>query len=405
MDGFNLELRFSCWRPLPARWSRACPASPSGWSRPRSGSTSSRPLQTATLIIAFGLIVQGYAVWKLRSSLDWTRLWPFVLGAAIGVPVGVADPDLANPAHVRIGVGVFLVLYSLYALFRPAIPPVKAASPVLDAGVGFLNGVLGGMTGLAGILVTIWCGLRGWPKDVQRTVFQPVAVAIFLMSALWIGATRRHHAGRHQAVSGRIACPARRHLARLEAVRPARRGCVPQGRAGAAAGVGCGAGHLSKPMRADGQRKFEFRTPEQIASCRLVIPSRCAGDCRCQRTGWKVPYGADQTVYLVVDRVESAGRRVLRNRDRADRHRNHRHRPPRRTISTTRSASPPSTPSNIGHTTSPGISPPKSRPVATSRAPPCPGMSRTSFTSHTDSVPQHPSFRRPGHSPASRAAR
>jgi uncharacterized membrane protein YfcA len=47
---------------------------------------------------------------------------------------------------------------------------------------------LGGITGLAGILVTIWCGLRGWPKDVQRAVFQPVAVATFLVSALWIGA-------------------------------------------------------------------------------------------------------------------------------------------------------------------------------------------------------------------------
>jgi uncharacterized membrane protein YfcA len=35
--------------------------------------------------------------------------------------------------------------------------------------------------------VTIWCGLRGWSKDVQRTVFQPVAVAIFAMSALWTG--------------------------------------------------------------------------------------------------------------------------------------------------------------------------------------------------------------------------
>jgi uncharacterized protein len=146
------------------------------------------PLQTATLIIAFGLIVQGYAVWKLRRALDWTKLWPFLLGAAFGVPVGVLILTWSNPAHVRMGVGVFLVLYSLYALFRPAIPPVKAAGPVLDAGVGFLNGVLGGMTGLAGILVTIWCGLRGWPKDVQRTVFQPVAVAIFLMSALWIGA-------------------------------------------------------------------------------------------------------------------------------------------------------------------------------------------------------------------------
>ena len=145
------------------------------------------PLQTATLIIVFGLIVQGYSVWKLRRSLDWKRLWPFVAGAALGVPVGVSILTWANPAHVRAGVGAFLVLYSLYALLRPTIAPVKAGGAAVDAGVGFLNGVLGGITGLAGILVTIWCGLRGWPKDVQRTVFQPVAVAIFLMGALWIG--------------------------------------------------------------------------------------------------------------------------------------------------------------------------------------------------------------------------
>jgi uncharacterized protein len=147
------------------------------------------PLQTATLIIAFGLIVQGFAVWKLRRSLDWKKLWPFVLGAAFGVPAGVFILTWANPAHARTGVGVLLVVYSLYALFRPSIPPVKAAGAAADAGAGFLNGVLGGITGLAGILVTIWCGLRGWPKDVQRTVFQPVAVATFLMSALWIGAS------------------------------------------------------------------------------------------------------------------------------------------------------------------------------------------------------------------------
>jgi uncharacterized protein len=146
------------------------------------------PLQTATLIIAFGLIVQGFAVWKLRRALDWKKLWPFVAGAALGVPVGVTILTWANPAHARMGVGAFLVLYSLYALFRPAINPVKAGGAAVDAGVGFLNGVLGGITGLAGILVTIWCGLRCWPKDVQRTVFQPVAVATFLMSALWIGA-------------------------------------------------------------------------------------------------------------------------------------------------------------------------------------------------------------------------
>ncbi|WP_245474632.1 TSUP family transporter [Bradyrhizobium sp. Leo121] len=83
---------------------------------------------------------------------------------------------------------MFLVSYCLYALLRSSIPPAEAGGAVADVGVGSLNGVLGGITGLAGILVTIWCGLRGWPKEVQRTLFQPVAVAVFFMSALWIGA-------------------------------------------------------------------------------------------------------------------------------------------------------------------------------------------------------------------------
>jgi uncharacterized membrane protein YfcA len=146
------------------------------------------PLQSATLIIAFGLILQGYSVWKLRHALDWKKLLPFIAGAAIGVPVGVTVLTWADPAHVRAGVGVLLVLYSLHAFFRPALKPVTGGGAAADAGIGFLNGVLGGITGLAGILVTIWSGLRGWPKDQQRAVFQPVAVAIFLMSTLWLGA-------------------------------------------------------------------------------------------------------------------------------------------------------------------------------------------------------------------------
>ena len=146
------------------------------------------PLQTATLIIAFGLIVQGYSVWKLRAALDWRRLWPFVAGAALGVPRRRRHPDLGEPRPCPHG----------RRRLPGALQPLRAAAaghPRGESGrrrgrcrFGFLNGVLGGITGLAGILVTIWCGLRGWPKDVQRAVFQPVAVAIFAMSALWIGA-------------------------------------------------------------------------------------------------------------------------------------------------------------------------------------------------------------------------
>ena len=145
------------------------------------------PLEPATLIIAFGLVVQGISVWRLRHALRWNRLWPFLLGAAAGVPLGVAILQWARPDYVRTAIGVLLVLFSAYSLARPSIKPVKSVGAIADAGVGFLNGILGGLTGLAGILTTIWCGVRGWGKDEQRAVFQPTGVAVFAMTGFWLG--------------------------------------------------------------------------------------------------------------------------------------------------------------------------------------------------------------------------
>lgn len=147
------------------------------------------PLQTATLIIGFGLVVQGVSVWKLREALRWDRLWPFLVGAALGVPLGVAILGWARPDHVRMGVGIVLILFSTYSLARPAMRPFTTGGAMADAGIGFANGILGSLTGLAGMLTTIWCNLRGWPRDEQRAVFQPVGVAIFAMSGLWLGAS------------------------------------------------------------------------------------------------------------------------------------------------------------------------------------------------------------------------
>jgi uncharacterized protein len=93
-----------------------------------------------------------------------------------------------SPGTMQLAIAAVLILYSLHALLRPAMQPFKRGGMAADAGVGVLNGILGGATGLAGIIVTIWCGLRGWPKDVQRTVFQPTGVAVFSMSAVWLGA-------------------------------------------------------------------------------------------------------------------------------------------------------------------------------------------------------------------------
>jgi hypothetical protein len=146
------------------------------------------PIQTVTLIVGYGLLVQGYGMWKLRRALRWRKVAPFVAGGVIGVPVGVLLLSHINPALMRAVVGVLLVLYSIYGLARPAIKPVHAEVPA-EVGIGVLNGLLGGLTGLAGIIVVIWCQIRGWPKDVQRTISQPVAFAAFVISALSLSVT------------------------------------------------------------------------------------------------------------------------------------------------------------------------------------------------------------------------
>ena len=53
-----------------------------------------------------------------------------------------------------------------------------------DVGIGISNGVLGGLTGLGGIISTISCQWRGWSRDKQRSVFQPVLFAAFVVISI-----------------------------------------------------------------------------------------------------------------------------------------------------------------------------------------------------------------------------
>jgi len=103
------------------------------------------------------------------------------------VPIGALLLAHTNPAHLRTAVGVVLLVYSIYYLARRRSS--RAGRSSADLAIGFLNGLLGGLTGLVGIVVVIWCQLRGWPKDVQRAVFQPVIIATSAMTAVSLGAS------------------------------------------------------------------------------------------------------------------------------------------------------------------------------------------------------------------------
>src|ERR1700676_1806927 len=48
------------------------------------------PMQTATLIAGYGLLTQGYGIFKLRHTIDLQKAWPLALGTIIGIPIGVS---------------------------------------------------------------------------------------------------------------------------------------------------------------------------------------------------------------------------------------------------------------------------------------------------------------------------
>jgi uncharacterized protein len=138
------------------------------------------PVQTAALIAGYGLLTQGYGILKLRQAVNWQSVWPLSLGTIIGIPIGVLLLSYLNPVYLRFGVGVLLVLYTIYGLVRPAFKPMKiGAAP--DIAIGIVNGLVGGLTGLGGVISTISCQWRGWTRDVQRAVFQPVLFVAFVV--------------------------------------------------------------------------------------------------------------------------------------------------------------------------------------------------------------------------------
>jgi len=146
------------------------------------------PLQTTALIAGYGLWTQGYGVWKLRHSLSWRNVAPFIIGGTIGVPIGTMLLRYMNPAYLRGGVGLLLVVFGIYGLAQPRMKPLQAGIAA-DGGIGFLNGMLCGLTGFPGFIITVWCQLRGWPKDAQRAVFQPVMLAAIVVTAISLSVT------------------------------------------------------------------------------------------------------------------------------------------------------------------------------------------------------------------------
>lgn len=136
------------------------------------------PTAAVALVLAGSLATQSVTIFRLREGIVWRRFWPFLVGGSIGAPLGVALLGRLDDGTVRLTVGAFLVAYSLFMLAIRQPPRIAIGGQAADGAVGLIGGIMGGFAGLSGALPTVWCNLRGWPKDEQRGVFQPFIVAM-----------------------------------------------------------------------------------------------------------------------------------------------------------------------------------------------------------------------------------
>lgn len=130
------------------------------------------PRVAAVMTVFGGLSGQLLQAFTVRRGLRLAALAPFLAGAAVGVPVGVAVLPHLNTHLFKLTLGTILVVCCPAMLFAHRLPRVTAGGRIGDGVAGAVGGLMGGIGGFPGVVPTLWCTLRGFDKDLQRTVVQ-----------------------------------------------------------------------------------------------------------------------------------------------------------------------------------------------------------------------------------------
>jgi uncharacterized membrane protein YfcA len=135
------------------------------------------PRLAAVMAVSGGLVGQIFSVFTVRRGLRLPVLLPFLLGGLLGVPLGAWALPHLEPAAFKLTLGLFLLLCCPAMLLAPRLSRITAGGRSADLLVGVLGGVMGGIGGFSGVLPSLWITLRGWDKDLQRSVIQNFSLA------------------------------------------------------------------------------------------------------------------------------------------------------------------------------------------------------------------------------------
>ncbi len=153
------------------------------------------PALAAVMAVFGGWTGQVISAIRVRRGWHVALLWPFVLGSAVGIPIGTQLLPLLDPNRFKLVLGLMLVVCCSAMLATSRLPRIEKGGRLADAGVGLLGGVMAPLSGFSGLAPALWCTLRGYTKDEHRAVLQNfnlVVLSATLASLVWSG---RAHAG------------------------------------------------------------------------------------------------------------------------------------------------------------------------------------------------------------------
>jgi uncharacterized protein len=157
------------------------------------------PVRTVEVMMVCSIAIQSFSVAVLWRDIEWKTLLRFLVGGVVGLPLGVWLLLHLGRGGFKEALGGLLTAYAAYVLLKRPVT-ISANSMAIDASVGFLGGITGGLAGFPGAAVTVWCGMQGWDKRRQRGIYQPF-ILIMQVLALAVIAVMRTGGGHGQGVS------------------------------------------------------------------------------------------------------------------------------------------------------------------------------------------------------------
>ncbi len=144
------------------------------------------PSQAVPIMVITAVVTGLQGAWVVRRSIikHPARLAILTVPGLVGVPIGIGLLASIEPHIIKLTLAGFMMLYGGFFTFRRALPNLERPTPMIDAVIGFVSGVLGGATSLSGPLPTMWCALRGWPKVETRAVLQAFNIVILAFTAV-----------------------------------------------------------------------------------------------------------------------------------------------------------------------------------------------------------------------------